>query len=200
MRELWKVRPSLSWPGLRVSAPLIGVALAAVATSLAIAPDAGGVLAAALAMIVITIAVIDARHFIIPDELNVVAFALGLAHAGLADDPATEAIALAALRGAALAFVFLIVRATYQWLRGRQGIGLGDVKLAAVAGAWLDWQMMPIAINIAALMALVIYTIRQIALGRSIRTTDRLPFGLFLAPAIWVSFILDRWLMAAPLP
>ena len=36
---------------------------------------------------------------------------------------------------------FFALRYGYARLRGRQGLGLGDVKLAFVAGAWLDWLM-----------------------------------------------------------
>lgn len=194
--DTWSVTWSVTWPDVRAGAPVIAVALAAGTASLSVSPDVGGVLAAGLALVVIAIAVIDARHLIIPNELNAVALALGLAYAAFAGHPAMEATALAALRGAALALVFLAVRAAYQWLRGRQGIGLGDVKLAAVAGVWLDWHMMPIAINIAALTALAAYTARQLALGRPVRPTGRLPFGLFLAPAIWVGWMLERWLTA----
>ena len=50
-----------------------------------------------------------------------------------------EAVGIALLRGAVLALLFLGLRALYRRLRGRDGIGLGDVKLAGVAGAWLDW-------------------------------------------------------------
>ena len=79
-------------------------------------------------------------------------------------------------------------------LRGREGIGLGDVKLAAVAGVWLDWQMIPIAVEIATLSALAVYALRQWVLGRSLRWTSRIPLGLFLAPAIWLAWFLDALL------
>jgi leader peptidase (prepilin peptidase)/N-methyltransferase len=194
--QIQKIAPSLTGLDTRANAMIIGVAIAAVAASIAVAPNAGGVLAAGLALIVIAIAIVDARYFVIPDELNLAGFAFGLAYAGLTAHSALEAIALAMLRGLALALVFLAVRAMYQRLRGRQGIGLGDVKLAAVAGVWLDWQIMPIAVNIAALAALAVYLTRQLALGRPVRSTSRLPFGLFFAPAIWVGWVLDTWLLA----
>jgi leader peptidase (prepilin peptidase) / N-methyltransferase len=195
-RQLLKIEPSQLRPEVGAYGLIIAIAIAAVAASFAIAPNAGGALAAGLALIVIAIAVIDARHLIIPDELNALAIALGLVHAGLAGHSAVEAVAFAALRGAALALVFLTVRAIYRGVRGREGIGLGDIKLAAVAGVWLDWHMMPIAVDIAAATALAAYVTRQLVLGRSIRPTGRLPFGLFLAPAIWIGWFLDRWLMA----
>ncbi len=193
---LQKISASVDWPDGPGKAFVACAAIAGVAASIAIAPNAGGVLAAGLALTVVAIAAIDARYFIIPDALSVAALALGLVHAAVVDYPATEAIALAVLRGVVLALLFLAVRAAYQALRGRQGIGLGDVKLAAVAGVWVDWQMMAVVVNIAALAALAVYAIRQFALGRSIRATGRLPFGLFLAPAIWFGWMLDVWLLA----
>ena len=47
-------------------------------------------------------------------------------------------------------------RAGYRALRGTEGLGLGDVKLAAVAGVWLGWADLPMAVNIAALSALAV--------------------------------------------
>jgi leader peptidase (prepilin peptidase) / N-methyltransferase len=99
------------------------------------------------------------------------------------------------LRGAIPALAFLGVRAAYRGWRGREGIGLGDVKLAGVAGVWLDWPTIPIAIEIAALAALGAYMIRHLYLRRNVRPTTRLPFGLFLAPAIWITWMLDATLI-----
>jgi leader peptidase (prepilin peptidase) / N-methyltransferase len=61
---------------------------------------------------------------------------------------------------------------------------LGDVKLAGVAGAWLDWPTVPIAIETAALTALAAYTIRRYASASAFPPTSRLPFRFFFAPAI----------------
>jgi leader peptidase (prepilin peptidase)/N-methyltransferase len=180
------------------------VALAAVAASLWAAPGLRGALGAALALVMLAISVIDARRFIIPDALSATALALALMNAGLHADSqagiqagigdwqaALAGIEAAVLRGAVLAASFLALRAVYYWLRGRQGIGLGDVKLAAVAGAWLEWTTIPIAIEIAALAALATVAVRQFARGRPLRALGRLPFGLFLAPAIWLGWLLD---------
>jgi leader peptidase (prepilin peptidase) / N-methyltransferase len=176
---------------------LAGVALSVgILASVVLVPDSRGAWGAGLAVLMVAIAAVDARRFIIPDELTAAALALGLAYAAIEDvDPWAQALAWAVLRGAVPAAAFLGVRAAYRRWRGLEGIGLGDVKLAGVAGVWLDWPTIPIAIEIAALAALGAYMIRHLYLRRNVRPTTRLPFGLFLAPAIWVAWILDATLL-----
>ncbi len=178
------------------------MAIAAVAASLgaaasiALVPGSDGVWGAGLAVLMVAIAAIDARLFIIPDELTAAAVALGLTYAAVQGaDAWMQSLGWALLRGAAPAMAFFGVRAGYRRWRGREGIGLGDVKLAAVAGVWLDWPSIPIAIDIAAVAALCAYLILYVRglLGqaRALRPTTRLPFGLFLAPAIWLAWIIE---------
>jgi leader peptidase (prepilin peptidase) / N-methyltransferase len=73
---------------------------------------------------------------------------------------------------------------------GQEGLGLGDAKLFAAAGAWLGWQALPMALLIAAVSGLVV----ALALGKTARATP-LPFGPALALGFWVT-----WLFKAPLP
>jgi leader peptidase (prepilin peptidase)/N-methyltransferase len=172
------------------------VAIAAVAASLWATPGLRGFLGAGLAVLMLAIAVIDAKHFIIPNELAAVSLGLGAIHAVIVEsDSAGLALAVALLRGAILALVFLGIQVCYRRMRGREGIGLGDVKLAGVAGVWLDWVTLPIAVEIAALAAIAFYILRQYILRRPVRLRSRLPFGLFLAPAIWLCWLLEARLM-----
>jgi leader peptidase (prepilin peptidase)/N-methyltransferase len=87
---------------------------------------------------------------------------------------------------------FFAFRVAYRRLRGFEGIGLGDVKLAAVAGVWLDWADLPIAVDIAAVSALAAALCGRLA-GRELGLTGKLPFGAFFAPAIWVCWLLATW-------
>lgn len=167
-------------------------AIAGSAVSLALAPDARGLLGAALAVLAVLIAAVDARYFIIPNELTAAALALGLCSAAAREpDMLPEALFAAAARGLVLAALFWAVRAGYGWLRRREGIGLGDVKLAGVAGVWLSWSTIPLTIEVAAAAALATVLARQWLLGEQIRAVSRLPFGLFLAPSIWLGWLLD---------
>ena len=173
--------------------------VAGIAASVLLLPDARGVAGGGLALLMIAIAVVDARRFIIPDELTIAALALGFVQAALQDTNAImPSLATAALRGAVLALAFWGLRIAYGRLRGREGIGLGDVKLAGVAGVWLDWATMPVAVEIAALAALAVYAVRRFRGGRSVGRTIRLPFGLFFAPAIWIGWLLESVLPLFP--
>jgi leader peptidase (prepilin peptidase)/N-methyltransferase len=186
------------WTAETIAVAAAGIC--AIAASLVLAPDWRGIAGAGLAALMFAIAAVDARRFIIPDELTVAALVLGFWHATIEDiDPSGQVLALAALRGAVLALAFLGLRALYRRLRGRPGIGLGDVKLAGVAGVWLDWSIIPIAIEIAALAALGTYLVRHLWLRRPVRPTTRLPFGLFLAPAIWIGWLFEATLILYPM-
>jgi leader peptidase (prepilin peptidase)/N-methyltransferase len=179
---------------------LCAVALLAfivVAASIKAVPGPAGYLGAALALLMLAIAIVDARWFIIPDQLSAAGFALGLINAAvIAPLEMWQAAGIAFARGAVLALLFYALRALYRRLRGRQGIGLGDVKLAAVAGAWLDWLTLPIAIEMAALAALGAIGIRYYASGRRLDASLKFPFGLFLAPSIWACWLLEATLLA----
>jgi leader peptidase (prepilin peptidase)/N-methyltransferase len=179
---------------LALGAAVIG----AVATSLLAVPGPAGVLGAALAVTMIAIAVVDARRFIIPDKLVLTALALGVVDALLVQSEAsmTAALLAAALRGVAAAIAFWILRAAYTRLRGQEGIGLGDVKLASVAGVWLDLTAITFAIEIAALAALTAVLISGLR-GKGVTGKTPVPFGLFFAPAVWIAWLLERSILLA---
>ena len=166
-------------------------ALSATVASILIAPGFPGILGAALAIVMIAIAVIDAHSFVIPDKLVAVGLALGMLNvAVVSPQPIATAVTAAALRAFLLAFLLFIFRAAYRRIRRREGLGLGDVKLAGVAGAWLGWTAAGLAIDIAALSALAAVLISALY-GQRLNGMTRIPFGLFFAPAIWVVWLLD---------
>ncbi|HUD89157.1 MAG TPA: A24 family peptidase [Xanthobacteraceae bacterium] len=166
-------------------------ALCAAVASIMAEPGIPGLLGAGLAVVMIAIAAVDARRFVIPDLLVVAALALGFAAAARdPSSPLTMALLDAALRGIALALAFFLFRAAYRYLRGREGIGLGDVKLAAVAGVWLPWMAVAVAVDVAALSALAVVLIAAWR-GQRITGTTAVPFGLFFAPAIWIAWLVE---------
>jgi leader peptidase (prepilin peptidase)/N-methyltransferase len=125
--------------------------------------------------------------------LNATSFALGLVQVWW-QDPQDQLVALATAvaRGAVLAAAFWALRFCYERIRGREGLGFGDVKLAGVAGVWLDWSMLPLAVELAAVSALAFYGVRQVILKEPLSGSSRIPFGVFLAIALWVTWIVEQ--------
>jgi leader peptidase (prepilin peptidase)/N-methyltransferase len=186
---------AIVWRGRgALEACLIGAAgVGAVATSIAVAPGWSGAAGAALAGLMLAIAVIDQRRMIIPDELNGLAFIIGLVAAGVGADSASAiAILQALLRASVMFALFCAFRVGFRRLRGVEGMGFGDVKLAAVAGVWLDWAFLPVAVEIAALSALAVALYARFR-GHGFDPKARLPFGAFFAPSIWISWALAAW-------
>jgi leader peptidase (prepilin peptidase) / N-methyltransferase len=169
--------------------------LAVVGVSLAAAPGLDGVLGAFLGALMLAIAASDFRRYIIPNELTGAALALALFRAGAAGPEAGwEAVIWAAGRGLAIALPFLALMTGYRWWRGRDGLGLGDIKLAAVAGVWLNFVTVFAVVELATLSALGAYFVSGYLRKRPLKATARLPFGLFLAPAIWIGWLVEAML------
>ena len=87
-----------------------------------------------------------------------------------------SAVPVAALVGAAVGFlVFWAIGALFYRLYHREGLGLGDAKLFAAAGAWLGLAMLPVVLLVAAGSALVY------ALLTGKTQHSRIAFGPWLA-------------------
>ena len=170
------------------------VLLLGVFASLLAAPGAEGLYGALLAALMLAIATNDARHYRIPNELTGAAFALALLRAGaFVPDIGAEALLWPLIRAAATGLPLLLLMVLYRRWRGRDGLGLGDVKLAAVCGAWLDLATVVAVIELAALLAIGTYVANAALRRKRLRATAFLPFGLFLAPAIWIGWLGETW-------
>jgi leader peptidase (prepilin peptidase) / N-methyltransferase len=181
--------------GPRPQVVLSFVLIAMVIASLVAAPGPDGLLGAFLAALMLAIALIDSRRYIIPNQLTGAAAALALVRAGAVGPEADwQALAWAACRGAAIAVPFLALMIAYRRWRGRDGLGLGDVKLAAVAGVWLNFVTIFAVIELAALSALGAYVVSGYLRKRPLKAAALLPFGLFLAPAIWIGWLVEALL------
>ena len=171
-------RLGLFYPGIELLA-VIAVIWAAVSL-----PPGMIWLGAVLGWWLIVLAVIDARDLILPDILT-----LPLLVAGLG---VTYFIAPAALghhaAGAVAGFaVIALVGFAYRRVRGRDGIGLGDAKLMAAAGAWVSWTGLSGVILIAALSGIVVSLLGAVAGRRDL--ADRLPFGPHIALGTWIIWL-----------
>ena len=169
--------------------------LAAVAASLIAAPGADGLFGAMLAALMLAIATTDADRYIIPNELTGAAIMLALLRAGtVGPDAGWEGMVWAVGRAAAVALPLLALMEGYRRFRGRDGLGLGDIKLAAVLGSWLGWVTIFAVLEAATLAAIAAYLVHAFVHRRKLRGTAFLPFGSFLAPAIWLGWLAEALL------
>ena len=91
--------------------------------------------------------------------------------------------------GAALGLItFVGIARLYAHLRDQEGLGLGDAKLLAGAGAWLGWAALPGVVLMAACSALAAALIGQ-TIERKAAETREIAFGPHLAFAFWVSWL-----------
>ena len=174
-------------------ATIAAIAVVLAAASILLVPGAIGSLGGLLAICMVLIAAVDAHWFIIPDALTGAALLVGLVHAALAAGSlAGTSLLLPAAQGAAFALTLLCVKVLYRRFRGREGLGLGDVKLAFVAGVWLQLPIMPLALEFAALAALAAYLVGRLDRNAKGHPAVRIPFGLFFAPSIWLGWLLQE--------
>ena len=101
------------------------------------------------------------------------------------------AIGWAALSAFVCGGVFFLLRELFFRLRGVEGLGFGDVKLAATGGVWLGWELFPVAVSVAAIGAIVWIAVAA-AVSRSWPRERKIPFAAFLAPAIWIAWVYSR--------
>lgn len=142
-----------------------------------------------LAWALLILASVDALAFRLPDVLTLPLIVAGLAVAWRLPDHDLTGHAVAAAIGALL---FYAVAAAYRRVRHQDGLGLGDVKLAAAAGAWIGWQQLPYVVLIACAVGLVWVGIAAIRRGPA-ALEDRIPFGVALCAGLWIV-----WLYGSP--
>ena len=168
-----KTRIPLRYPLLELAAGVL--ALAAIAI---LGPTVQGLAVAALLLALLAISAIDLEHQIVPDAIILPALwaGLGLNAFGLFV-PAQSAI-LGAIAGFGTLWTILSV---YRLITGREAIGRGDLKLAAMIGAWIGIGLLPgmfaAAFGLGALVGL------GLMLRGQARFETAVPFGPFLALA-----------------
>jgi leader peptidase (prepilin peptidase)/N-methyltransferase len=131
---------------------------------------------------------VDARTYLLPNVITWGATVCGVTAAWFLDESNPWlATSDAILRAICAAGLLALLRWIYGHIRHREGLGLGDVKLAAAVGAWLPLDVIPLCFGLAtggALVAILWGLLR----GKRIESTMKIPLGTFLCPALWFSF------------
>ncbi len=151
-----------------------------------------GVEAMVLALLLIPLAFVDLEHHLLPDVLTLPGILAGLAFSAAGGLTGLLDSAIGAAAGGALPYAVIVA---YRAIRGAEGMGLGDVKLLAMAGAFLGWRGALLTVGLGSCVGAVV-GLALIASGRGRRDTE-LPFGVFLALAAVTVLLFGPELMRA---
>ena len=138
-----------------------------------------------LVTVLAAICAIDARYGIIPDSL-VATLAVG----GLLQTWLTGQVGLSerVFEAVAMLTAAALFRASYRWIRGFDGLGLGDVKFAAAAALWIGIQSVPVLLLMAVASAAVSLLIMR-AEGHDMHGQQAISFGPHLAVGLWLTWV-----------
>jgi leader peptidase (prepilin peptidase) / N-methyltransferase len=168
---------------------LVGAGIAIAGVSFVWLPLPAAAASILLGLLMIAGAEVDARTYLLPNTITWGGIVSGILAAPALDSFDSWWVSAGAglVRAAGTAAALFMLRWCYTRLRAREGLGLGDVKLAAAVGAWLPAACIPFCFALAACSALVAAGIARLS-GESIDATAKLPFGAFLCPALWFVF------------
>ena len=81
------------------------------------------------------------------------------------------------------------MRWLYRLSRGREGMGGGDPKLFAAAGAWVGAWHLPVILFTAGLVGIAAAATMALR-GQKVDALTRVPLGTMLALALWPAWLL----------
>ena len=195
--------PVLSWAVLRgrcsrcqapisVLYPIVEVTTALLWLLIAVFTPPGWLLASRLVLVtaLIVLFMIDLEHQLLPDVITLPGIVVGFAFSFLSGlGPVDSLIGILVGGG-----VLYGIAAGYYLLRKEEGMGMGDVKMLAMVGAFLGWR--------AVLLTLVLSSFAGAVIGVLIIAWNRgdmkyaLPFGTFLALGTLIAMLAGEDLLA----
>jgi leader peptidase (prepilin peptidase) / N-methyltransferase len=189
--------PVLSWmllrgrcrkcgAGVSWQYPLVELITAALFVVVVWATPYGPLVASRLILLCVLIVLfgIDLEHQILPNVITLPGIVIGLLLSLIAPPGWRNALIGAALGGGIL---YAIAGAYYLWRR-EEGMGMGDVKMLAMIGAFLGWKAVLVTLVLASFSGALIGMILMAAQRGDMKFA--LPFGTFLAlGAVFAMFV-----------
>ncbi len=150
--------------------------------------------------ICVALFVIDAEHQLLPDLLTLPGTAIGLVLSPWNPILNPDGGFLAGMKWAAVgavvgAAVPAVTIFAYWLIRGEQGMGWGDVKMLAMIGAFLGWDLTILSIVLSSFLGVAWWGLRTAA-GKGGGLKEALPFGSFLALGAFASLLFGRLVLA----
>lgn len=140
----------------------------------------------------IALAIIDFYHQILPDEITLPCLLLAIIYSLFRSDFNLRESLVGAVVGAG---VLLFIYGAYYLLRKKEGLGMGDVTMMLMIGAYMGWLQAFFTLILASFAGAVVGILFIIFKRKSLQYS--LPFGTFLAPAAFVSLLWGEQIIQA---
>jgi leader peptidase (prepilin peptidase)/N-methyltransferase len=138
--------------------------------------------------LLIPISFIDLKTTYIPDSLSIAGIVIGLILSIF------RGLALISLIGAVVgAVLILVIIVVGKTAYKKDVMGYGDIKLAALIGAFVGWAGLLLTIMIGSFLGAV-YGLIQIKRGK-LKMESQIPFGPYLAIGGVISFLYGKWII-----
>jgi len=132
----------------------------------------------------IVLGFIDYYHQILPDAVTLPGLILALVYSFFRDDLTFRGALLGAVTGAGF---LLFVYGAYFLIRKKEGLGMGDVTMLLMIGAYLGLMRTLLTLILASFVGALVGVYVIVRRGKDFQFA--LPFGTFLAPAAFVSLL-----------
>ncbi len=129
----------------------------------------------------IVLAFIDLRHRLLPNPITIGGTVLGFLFS-LVLPPGWLSSLIGILIGGGVLFV---VGEIYLRLRGLEGMGMGDVKMLAMIGAFLGWKAVLVTLALSSMTGALVGVVLLVSQKGDMKS--QLPFGTFLAASALVA-------------
>jgi len=195
--------PVLSWVSLGgkcrqcrapISAqyPIVELATALLFVVVAWATPVGPLLASRLLFvcILVTLFGIDLEHQILPNSITLPGIVIGLLFSVINPPGLRDAVIGALLGGG----VLYGIAAAYYLVRREEGLGMGDVKMLAMVGAFLGWKQVLVTLILSSFSGALV-GVALIAMQRG-GMRVAMPFGTFLALGAFAAMLAGDPLLA----
>ena len=130
--------------------------------------------------LMIALSFIDFDRKIIPDEINLIGFILGIVYAFFRKDFSLLDSIIGALVGGGFLFAIAYF---YEKYKGIEGLGMGDVKLMAFIGSYVGWFGALFTIFLGSVLGTVIAIAGALTSNVEDKGKYEIPFGPYLAIA-----------------
>jgi len=177
---------------ISIQYPIVELATGILFLLVAWLTPAGPLLAARLLFVVILVVLfgIDLHHQILPNVITLPGIAIGFLFSLVTPPGWMNSLIGIALGGG----ILYAIAAAYYAVRREEGLGMGDVKMLAMIGAFLGWKAVLVTLILSSFAGALV-GIGIIALSRG-NMRLALPFGTFLALGAVAAMIVGEPLVA----